>query len=319
MECKVKAIHNDKATFIPVGSLTWSESDDSLGTEFSFSLPYSKWDTNYNTLLSVGDTVVIYLDNDEILRGIITTASLDGSYSGYDYAFYLNKSEAILQFKKVSATEAITKICSKWQIPVDTIPAMATSINQLYKDEVLADILTDILKKVKRETGTGYRMEMKKGKLRIVKKHSIKISPTYRDELGRKILCTQSASISGSFSIEEMINQVTIAGSDDNAKQIKATAKSSKSIEKYGLLSAVETYDDINEAKARNKAKNMLADKNKVKLSFTAEMMGNPNIKPCRSIYFNRPEYNIKGYYKIKSCSHSINNGIYRVSMELEN
>lgn len=321
MDYKVKRIHNGKAEYITkkVGNLTWSDSMDSLGMEFSFSLPHSYFDKQFKGRLYNGDIIVIYNGKTEILRGVITQVPINGDdYSGYDFAWYLNKSETIIQFKKIAADKAIRKLCNKFDVPIAELPKMATSISKLYKDMVVSDILKDILKKVKNETGQGYRMEMNKGKLHIVKSGYIKVKPTYTDRTGRKIACSKAASITGSRSIEELRNQVIVAVTDEKKAQVKATAKSSSSIKKYGLLSAVETKDKLTAAKARNIAKNKLKELNRVAVEFTAEMPGNNAVRAGRKLYFDRPEVGVKGWYKVKSCTHTVNNGVHWMSCEME-
>lgn len=322
MNYQIYQIRNGKRTNISkaIGNLTWSDSIDSLGMEFSFDLPHSYFDEQFKGRLYNGDTILVTNNGKELFRGMITSVPLEGgTYSGYDYAYYLNKSETVIQFNKISASKAIRKLCDRYDVPIGTMPNLATLINKTYKDEVVADVLTDILKKVKNETGKGYRMEMSKGKLNIIQDGYIKVKPTYEDKTGRILSCTKSCNITGTRSIEELRNKVIVAGTDEKKTQIKATAKSDTSIEKYGLLTEVETQDDINEAKARNIAKNKLASLNKVIVSFTAEMVGNNVVRASRMVYFDRPEVGIKGWYKCKSCTHTLNKGLHMMSCEMEN
>ncbi len=321
MAYSVKRIRNGKAEYITkrTGNLSWSDSMDSLGLEFSLTIPYSHFDKNFKVKLKVGDIIAVYSSKKEVFRGVITETPINGDeYKGYDFAWYLNKSETIMQFKKLAADKAIRQICKKYEVPIAELPKMPTAISKLYKDETVSDIMKDILSKVKKETGQGYRMEMRRGKLYVVKTGYIKIKPTYKDRTGKELSCTKACSISGQRSIEEMKNYIVVAGTNEDKKQIKAVAKSDKSIKKYGLLSVVETKDKLNAAKARNIAKNQLAKLNKVAVSFTAEMPGNNAIRPGRKIYFNRPEAGVKGWYKVKSCTHTVNNGMHWVSCEME-
>ncbi len=316
MECKVTV--NKKR--IPCGDISWSESEDSLGMEFSFTLPYSYFDEQFSETLKAGDIVSIYFGSTKALQGIITEVPLgSGEYRGYDFAFYLNKSQTIIQFKKASASEAIQKLCKRFSITIGTMPQMATAITKLYKNETVSDILSDILSKVKSETGKKYKLQMTGGKLNIIESGTVKVTPTYTDELGRECECSHACSISGTRSIENLKNSITVAGSSEESAQIKATAKDDASIKKYGLLSAVETEEKIDAAKARTRAKNLLAEQNKVETAFTAEMPGNTKIRAGCRIYFNRPEAQVKGWYKVKSCTHTFSNGNYRVSCEMEN
>lgn len=321
MDYKVKKIHNGKAEYITgaIGNFQWRDTVDSLGLEVSFSFPHSYFDKQFKNALSCGDIIVLYRKGKELFRAVVFDVPINGDdYVAYDYAYYLNKSETIVQFKKISATKAIKQLCAKFDVPVGDIPNMATSITKVYKDWVVSDIIKDILKKVKNETGQGYRLEMQKGKLCIIKSGYIKVKPTYIDRTGKEISCTKASSISGSKSIQELRNEVIVAGTDEKKTQIKATAKSSSSIKKYGLLSVVETKEKTTSAKARNIAKNRLKELNKVHVVFTAEMPGNNLVRSARLIYFDRPEVGIKGWFKVKSCTHTLNKGLHWMSCELE-
>lgn len=320
-EYKVKRIHNGKSEYITamVGNLQWSDSLDSLGMEFSFDIPHSYWDDQFKERLYNGDTIVIYRDSTELLRGIITNVPINGAtYSGYDYAFYLNKSKTVIQFNKISASTAIRKLCDRYNVPIGEMPKLSTSINKVYKGQTVSDILLDILEQVKNETGQEYRMEMWKGKLSIIKSGEIKVKPTYTPIGGSEVSCTKSAEITGTRNSEELKNKIIVAGSGEDQMQIKATAKSEASIKKYGLLSDVETREKLDDAKARNIAKNKLKELNKVSISFTAEMVGNISVRSGRALYFDRPEVGIKGWFKVKSCVHTINNHQHRMSCEME-
>ena len=321
MEFTVKRYHEKKWSDISgrVGNLSWNDDLDALGDEFNFTFAQSIYDSNFKSSLTLGDMVKIKSDNNEVLRGIITETPINGtSYKGYDFAFYLNKSEVVIQFKGIAADKAIEQLLKRYDIPHEPIPKMSTSIKKVYKDVTVSDVLLDILKKHRQESKKSYKMEMYKGKLRFVDNLAKKIKPTYTDELGRKVLCTRAANITGTRSIAELRNKVVVSGNSDKSKQIKAIATASKSIEKYGLLTAVETVDKITTAKAKNKAKNILEDLNKVVVEFTAEMPGNHTVKSGRLLNFDIPELNIKGWYRVKSCTHTVTGSGYRMSCEME-
>lgn len=304
---------------IEVGNVEWSDSLDSLGTDFSFDYAYGSFDSQFKDQLKNGDIITMFNGNDEIMRGIITTIPIgDSNYSGHDFAFYLNKSECVIQFKKIAADKAIKQLLARFDVPIGSICAMPTNIKKVYKDQIVGDVIVDILKQVRHETGKHHRIEMKKGKFYISEYNTIKIKPYYIDELGKKVSCTKSAKISGTRSIEDLKNQITVCGNGEKATQIKSIAKSSSSIKKYGLLSEVVTKENVTTSKAKNTAKNELAEMNKVATSFTAEMHGSFAIKSGRLIYFDRPEVKVKGWYKVKSCTHAYNNLTHWISCEME-
>ena len=304
-----------------VSNISWSDSTDQLGAEFSFSKPFSKWDENYDgRLIDCGDLFLLYYKSDLVFQGVITEISLNGTeFRGYDLAWYLNQSETIIQFKNIRADKAIKQLLNKFEVPIGSIAPMKTTIKKVYKDETIADIINDIVNKVEDETDNNYRIEMRKGKFYIINLKRIEIKPTYKDELGNSIPCVNSAQISGTKNIEELRNYVIYANTKDGSKGIKSIAKSQASINKYGLLSVVETQENLTAAKAKQRAKNRLKRLNKPAINFTCEMRGNYTIRPGRWIEFPRTDVGIKGWYKVKSCTHTINNGIYTVSLEMSN
>ena len=91
MEFKIVRVHNAMQETITkkVGSLSWTDSMDSLGVEFSFTFPYSYWDSQFKNKLQLGDLIIIKAGKKEITRCIITQTPINGDdYRGYDYAFY---------------------------------------------------------------------------------------------------------------------------------------------------------------------------------------------------------------------------------------
>lgn len=315
MEFKLKLYHDGKAKDITAsaGSVEWGDSLDSLGTDFSFTCrkgPYA------------GDHIVLFYGKTEIFRGIILDVGFsDGQtreIKGRDFAFYLDKNETAIQFKKISAKQAIEKLCDRYEVPIGSIAKMNTSIKKVYKGETAYDIIMDILSQVEEETGDKHRVEMRKGKLYVVKNSSIKVEPYYINEAGKKVISAEVCGISGTRSIEEMKNKIVVAGSGEDSLQIKATVKDSKSIKKYGLLTKVETQDNLNESKARNIGKNKLKALNRIETNFTAKMQGGVNTQSGRLIYFNRPEVGVKGWYLIRSCRHQITNGKHTLTCEME-
>lgn len=306
-----------------VGSVRWSDSTDQLGAEFSFSIPFSKWDENFKSLsIAPGSLFRLYNGSTLWFQGIITTTPVnDSEYSGYDLSWYLNQSTTTIQFKKIRADKAIKQLCSKFGVPVGTISTMKTTIKATYKDKTPADIIKSILKKAKAETGVSHRLEMKNGKLCITKLSRIEITPTYIDELGRRIPCVNTAEITGSRSIEEMKNSVTYTGKAKGKKKktVKVTAKSSLSIKKYGLISTVVSADNLTTAKARQRAKNKLKSLNKVTVTLDCRMRGSILIRPGRWIQFPKSGIGASGWFKVKSCTHEIVGDDYFVEMEMTN
>lgn len=305
-----------------IGNLAWSGNVDTLGEELSFDYAYndvvhiSKYD-----IVELGDTVILFNEGKAIHRYIIIHEVINGrvskSFTCFDYAYYLNKNKTVIQFK-VSASDAIRKLCDKFSIK-HNIANMPTMIKQIYKVEV-SSIINDIMDQVKKETGSKYRMEMVDDVLTIRKQTDLLINPTVRLSSVTPLFPV-TAAISNpirSISMEDMKNKVIVATSDDTSTKIYAESSDTNSIKKYGLLTEVITVDAKNESQARNLAKNTLTDLNKFLEDNSLDLIGHDDIKSGRLIDINEPISGIVGRYLIKSASHSESNGIHRVSVQLE-
>lgn len=305
-----------------VGNLAWSSNVDSLGEELSFDYAYndSVYISKYD-VVEVGDTVVLFADGKALHRYIVITESVSGrvskSFTCFDYAWYLNKNMTVIQFK-VSASDAIRKLCDRFSIKHD-IAVMPTMIKQIYKEEV-SSIITNIMEKVKAETGNKYRMEMVDDVLTIRNQTDLLINPKVRlsNNTAQFPVTAAISNPSRSISIEDMKNKVIVTTSEDTSTSVYAESSDATNISKYGLLTEIVTVDAENESQARNIAKNTLAELNKTTEDVSLDLLGHDDIKAGRLIDIDEPITGIVGRYLIKSASHTETNGIHKVSIQLE-
>ena len=153
-----------------IKDLSWEDDIETLGTKLSFNSARNINDSNmagYDVIES-GDKVILYNGSMEIFRGIVTNIDWGRYEKGitcFDYAFYLNQSKTVKQFKGIAASKAIAELCNRFSVPIGSIDTINTSITMIYKDKTVADIIQDILYHVLLETGNKYRLEMRLGKL----------------------------------------------------------------------------------------------------------------------------------------------------------
>src|SRR5690606_15597533 len=145
------------------GSINWRSNVDELGDEISFDLVTSP---RYfpRSPVDLGDIVILKNGNEEITRAVVVDESKSEdavSHTAFDYAFYLNKSNAVYQFKKMRADECIKKICRDFNVPVGYIAPIPTIITKIYNDVLVSDIIRDILEAAERARKTKYLLEMR--------------------------------------------------------------------------------------------------------------------------------------------------------------
>lgn len=306
-----------------IGNLAWSSNIDALGVELSFDFAYndSRYFENLD-LVEVGDQVALMSEGKFLGHFIVVTASLSGrfgkSFTCFDLSWYLNKNKTIIQFKKVSASQAIGKLLDKFSVK-HRIAAMSPLITKIYNGEVVSDIIKDVLEQVKQETKITYRMEMDKDTLVISRMSDLTINPMVRisSNTAAVPLVATISNPSRELSIEEMRNKVIVAADGETTK-VYAQSSDSDSIARFGQLTEVIGVDDKNAAQARNIAANTLAELNRIGETISCEMLGHDDIRAGRILNVGEPVTGLSGRYLIKSASHTENNGIHKVSVELE-
>lgn len=283
-------------------NLSWNSDIDTLGIELSFDSLYS---------LPEGIVTSLYINNKEYTRGIVIKKSegkFSYSYTCFDYSFYL-KNEVIKQFNNVSASSAISSLLKEFKIK-NEIVSIPTKITKIYKDEAISAIIDDILEQAEQEQGIKYFKEMQVDTIVINKLQDMKINP--------KILIGADFTINSS--IEEMKNKILVVSSGESNNSIFAIGQDKSSQVKYGLLQEVESIEDKNIAQAKNIAVNLLKARNKIFKDTSIPLIG---VKDAETIKANRLiELNVgnklKGWYRIKSASHSLSNGKHTINIELE-
>ena len=302
-----------------IGNISWRSNKDELGQELNFDIAYTDFRYYPKNPLLIGDVIVLK-NKDEITRGIIVDEVRAGrnpvKYTVFDYAFYLNKSTAIYQFNSIAADQAITKILKDFNVPIGAIAKMPTKIKHIFNNENVADIIKEILAIVERSTGVKYLMEMRKGKLVIEKRGSLKVRGVFTlYPTGSPADSTLAVnSPSRRRSIQDMINTIQIV---DNNDKLIATRADSANANKYGRLQKVITVDQEEKKYATRIAQNELNELSRVVEEVSVQLIGDDNVRAGRLFEITEETTGIKGTYLINDVEHSIANGIHTMNMNL--
>lgn len=152
-------------------NICWEESTDSHVMKLSFSVP----DTNEKYIehydIEAGDKIKLYHGNNLCYVFIVEEA--ERSYpvrniGAVDFAYYIENNDITIQFSKISAKDAITKLCNTLGIGIDSICDMPKTINQVYIDSA-ENVIEDILEQQKKSNGCEYDYEMNGIKLKVYK------------------------------------------------------------------------------------------------------------------------------------------------------
>lgn len=285
-------------------NLSWGDTDDSLGTQLSF-------DTLKD--LYMQQVVSLYLFDKEIFRGVVINKTekyggISYKYVVQDYSYYMNN-KIIKQFNNMQADKAISSLLSEAYTNGE-ITIIPTLITQIYKDSV-NEIIDDILEKATDDQGIEYVKELEANILYIRRLSDLKIRPDVVIENDTEI----------KSSTEDMKNSITVVDNSEDNTNKYAVAEDPNQYDWYGKLSDLVEIDTDNVAKAQNIANNKLAELNKIVKSSSVSLLVlsedvNNIIKSNRLIYLNQG--NFIGYYKVKSTNHTLQDGLHKVTVDLE-
>ena len=295
------------------GEISWSDGIDTLGVQLTFS--------TINSDLNVGDYFQLKKDNVLITDGIAVSKD-KGFYRNiinvFDFAWYLNESDEVIQFKNITCKRAIEKLLNSYNIKIGNLELPSISFSYLYKDKKISEIIKHILSIVTNQTGQKFRMEMRQGKFHIEKYSELIVDPYYKNAINlaaMKSLDFIDTDFSYSESIESMKNKVEIISNNEQSQAIIESLADEESINRYGLLKEVQVIDDEDISKAKNIAKNMLSDLNRITKDISINILGDINLRSGRYVNLNNQFFS--GKYLIKNTSHSYNDGIHKTSLVL--
>jgi len=285
-------------------SISWGSDKDTLAVDLSF-----------NSLRELSEGTIVRLKTESIsafLGTVIKKTKTKNSYSYecQDFARVLGKNETIIQFNKISGDTAIKQLCSKFGVKVNCI-GISTLISKIYKDMTLADIIEDILEQATLEKGIKYIKEMRGDTLYIRVLTDFKIYPEFI--LARDLAVNNS--------IEDMKNKILVVSSDEDNNRILATVQDIKNINTYGSFQEVLSIEAKDISKAKNIAENRLAEANKVFKDTTLNTLvtsGGEDIRANRMISLSIKSMGLNGWYSIKSCSNTLENGTMKSSITIE-
>lgn len=150
--------------------------------------------------------------------------------------------------------------------------------------------------------------------IRIYKYGAIYAYPEFRITPNTHLIYspTLKGNVSHTSSIEDMKNSVKVVTENDKVYTVKAVAKDTDSIYKYGALQEVLKIDE-KDGDADIYAKNKLSEVNKVKESFSIEIIEAINSYTRAGSMIMVDDVN----YLIESTDHSIKNGVHYVKLGL--
>lgn len=283
---------------------------DALSVEVSFTALRNNLNDKYAHWygISPGDKLRIINHDQEVFSGVILEVGQDGSVRANDPGWYLTRSQIILQLDRAPAPDAVARMCAKSGIKVGRVELPPTRISKVWFGETPESILEDIVSICAAETGKTYIRRVQEGALNIYPMPEAAITLYHRSaaNLGAFDVSLAKGAISGSDSMEDLVNSVVLVETDGDSARILGRASNAASIAKYGLLQQVESLGgDENTAQARQRTRNLLQQQDRIAKVRTVEnLWGDDAAISGALVQFVQNRYDVSGPMRITSVTH---------------
>lgn len=298
---------------------TWSGDINTFSRSLSLTVKNTQDMSTRLLKYGVSNQIYFYVNNEEIFRGYIfklgLTSNGNETLTCYDSLIYATKNYETALYKNKTASDIISSICKKFNIPTGKIQPTGYKIKKKVADnQSLDSIFSDVLTETRTATNKGFILRSNKGKVDLygrynASEHTISVSDLF--------------SASKEISMEDLRNKVLVTKgsvdtSDGGAKFVSRIATSASSINKYGSMQHIETVDDnATASEMSNKANSLLKELNQLSTVLSIEFQGDVKCITGNKISIRNPLIDVAGYYFITSDSHTWSNGSHKMNLQL--
>lgn len=294
-------------------SVTWSGDVEQAGRKLEFDLAYTTRDKAWqNPDLELGDEV-LFTSMDEasqktfrLFQGRIFARSRESGssvmhFTAFDNIVYLAKSRITKKYTNVTVADAIRQTINDFSIPTGMIPDLPVVCNFIADNISATEAIKQALSYQSAIDHKGYHIYMTDGKLNVVCTNDQVVD----DFLIRDVTNLTSASVSES--VEDMVSKVVVV---DSAGQIKGELPNPTDINRFGLIQTICKADpkqnDASQARAMLKT---------VAHDMSVRAIG--QIQCIAGFSVSVQEEQLKGQFFIKSDSHTIENNMHLMELNL--
>ena len=299
---KVLIIYVDGKKQDLIGDVSFTTNDDTNGEEMEFSslLKYKN-----------GDVVKVSVNKAVQFLGMIIRMSDPEKppyrYTAIDFSRNLG-GDCLIQFKGMRADDALRQLFAKYGIKC-SVCEMPTKITKIYNDTII-NVAKNIMSMAYKDQGKKYYLEVRGTKVVVEEKKRKKVRPTFVIQDAGEI----------ERSIEELRNRVVVVNQGEKSMKVLAQADAKSSQRHYGIMQKNESVDDKTTIiKAKGQAENLLKQLNKQTSTKTVTLIvtkGAWSIRKNKLIYLKTKR--LKGWYRIRSCTHTVQGNTHKCEIELE-
>ncbi len=292
-----------------VKSIVWSGDYQQVARKLEVNIAASPTDAFLPSVSITSGSMIRFFDDDdnELFRGYIfskekTSSSSELQLTAYDGLYYLVKSKASYNFKKMTAEAVTRKVAGDFGIPVGDVAETGISLSFIVDAQTIYDIIMQAYTSAGSQNGKAYMPEMSEGSLDIIEKGSLAADYLLSDDLNVSESQYEE-------SIEDVIDRVRIY--DDNGNQI-GMVQNAEWIKNYGILQ--DSYKKESGKDATAAARSMLKG---IECTSTITALGNTDCITGRAVFVKEPFSGLIGMFYIDTDEHTWENGQYTMQLKI--
>lgn len=311
MKIKLKKAANKKLVYdiTPiVTNITWSGSASQASRTFEFSVAYSPFDDYFEVVqIETGDIIYFYFQDKLRFLGRVQTISQSAtpgekSYKCADYIDMLLKSTVCYNFKNTTPEKITSKVLDDMGIAKGSLIKTKVKINKwIVEDESAYNVILGAYHKARGKTKKRYMPKMDGTKFCMVERG---LDSGVKLKAGENITDAQVEENS-----ESIINLVKIYSEEG---KLLGTVKDKNSIKYYGTYQ--QTLKKEKGVNAHDEAQTMLKG---IERTASVEAIGDIRCTAGKAIHVYDNNTGLWGKFWIENDSHSIQNNVHTMSLEL--
>lgn len=313
MKIRIRLGVSDITDFVQ--TVKWSGHSEKFNRQLDVTIVNTKDGRKPAFKITEGHTLTFELNGKTLFVGIIYAyeigSSGEMSLTCYDANVYLTKSHDIRQFKNRKASDIIRQLANDFGIPVGAIADTGYVIPLLIlRNKSLYEMILIALTLTRKQTGKRFFIGNKDGKLTLS-------SPA--EPVNRFILKAGANIIDASYSlsIEDTKTQVKVTGGDKK-NPITAVVKNDDLRKRYGVMQHVEEMDEkATASQVKQQAATLLKELAVINDQANVDAFGIPEVITGTAVYVVEPMTGLVGGYYVSNDSHTFENGLHTMSLEL--
>lgn len=263
-----------------------------------------------------GYAVAVYVNKAKFFYGFVFNKQMDKdkvvSYTVYDQLRYFKNKDTLI-YKKKTASEVIKLIGSRFSLKCGELADTKYKMSAVEDNAELFEIIQTALDETLMTKSTLFILYDEFGKIRLSNVSSMKVNSCLIDEETAEDY-TYKSSID-----EETYNQIKLVYENkDKGTYDLYVAKSSKNINKWGVLQFLEKIDDPDVGKLKSQAYLKLYNK-KIRNLTISGVIGNSSVRAGSlvPVVLTLVDIKIANYMLVEKVTHTFKNNQYKMDLIL--